>query len=151
MFSPDVMNLLLGTVVGGILKIIAAKMKKDEHTVNLLAQRQGLADDSADRAAQRGGEWGAWTRRVIALTVVGYLFVAPVVIVLANMWVRVINAEIGLTPLIYAYSEASGGWWIFSNPDQMKFIEVDGLTVLPFQRQLATMIAGFYFGAGIVK
>ena len=151
MFSPDIMNLLLGTVVGGILKIIAAKMKKDEHTVNLIAQQQGLADDSADRAAKRGGEWGAWTRRFIALTVVSYLFIAPVLIVVLNLWARTFVVEWESTPLIYAYSEPSGGWWIFSNPDQMKFIEVEGLTVLPFQRQLATMIAGFYFGAGIVK
>ena len=142
MFTADILQLLLGVVMGGILKIIAKKMDMQKMQMEHLTQKQELADGSADRAAKRVGSMGAWTRRIIALTVIGYLFVAPFLLLL-------IRPDV---PVIYAYPESGQGWlWFMSGPEQMKFVEAQGFTILPFQRQIATMLAGFYFGAGIVK
>lgn len=142
MFTPDILNLLLGTVVGGILKIVAKKMEMRRMEIEHMTQRQTLSDESADRAAKRVDRMGAWTRRTIALTVIGYLFVAPVLLMLFSKD----------TPIIYAYPESESGWlWFMTGPEKLRFIEAEGFTILPFQRQLAAMIAGFYFGAGAVK
>lgn len=138
MFTPDILSLLIGTVVGGVLKIIAKRMEARKAELNLLMQRQGLADDSADRAGVRGGPI---TRRIIALIVISYLFVAPVLI-------QLFRPELAI---IYAYPESVRGFLWFAGPESLKFVEVTGFVMLPFQRHLAEMIAGFYFGAGIVK
>lgn len=138
MFTGDILNLILGTVVGGVLKIISAKMEMRRMEVEHLTKRQRLSDDSADRAAMRGGPW---VRRFIALTVIGYLFISPLIL-------ELFRPEV---PVIYAYAEGTQGWWRFKGIEQLKFVEMDGYVILPFQRDLAAMIAGFYFGSGIVK
>jgi len=142
MFTPDILQLLLGVVMGGVLKVIAKKMEMRKMEIEHLTRRQVLADDSADKAAKRVDRMGAWTRRIIALTVIGYLFIAPLILLLVRPDV----------PVIYAYPEHGQGWlWFMSGPEQLKFVEAQGFTILPFQRQIATMLAGFYFGSGVVK
>lgn len=139
MFGSDVLNMLLGTVISGVLGLMKARMEQRRQELDLMMQRQGLADSSADKAALRGGPI---VRRFIAIVVVGYLFLAPIVL-------KLLRPEV---PVIYAYPEAGQAFmWFFRGVEQLKFVEMDGFVVLPFQRDLAAMIAGFYFGAGIVK
>lgn len=142
MFTPDILTMVLGFVISGVLKIMKSKMEMQRQTMDIVAEKAGLAKEAADAAAARtSGPWGAWTRRVIALTVISYLFVAPLLLMLFRPEVNI----------IYAYTEPSGTFLWFASPDEMKFIEAQGFTILPFQRQLASLIAGFYFGAGVAK
>lgn len=144
--TAEVLNLLGGGLLGAGVKLVSVWMENQRAQVELLAKRQELeqraveaADASADRAAGRDG--GAWTRRVIVGCVMFTVFLAPVIV--ATCFASV--------PVFYAYSEGSG-WWIFRSAwEQLKFVRLDGFVILPVHTQLASAIAGFYFGAGVVK
>lgn len=142
MFSPEILNLLIGTLLGGIFKLIAQSQANNQRLLENAIKANQAADDSADRAAKRGGAGGEWTRRVIVAAVLFTVFLAPFILA----------AFLPKTPIFYAWVEATGGFW-FLQPaaDKLHVIRVDGFTLLPIHTQLAAIIAGFYFGAGIAK
>lgn len=143
MFTPEILNLLIGTLVGGIFKLIAQAQANHQRLFENALKAHAAADDSADRAAKRaGGSGGEWTRRLIVLAVLFTVFLAPFILA----------AWLPKTPIFYAWVESTGGFWFFkSATDKLHVVRVDGFTLLPIHTQLAAIIAGFYFGAGIAK
>lgn len=142
MFTAELITLLGGTILGGLLKILKARSDFQAQLLEGALRRQDSVDASRDRAATRSGSGGPITRRIIVCVVLFTVFLAP--FILAG-WMPE-------TPIFYAYTEARGGFWFLaSGVERMQFVRLDGFVLLPIHTQMASAIAGFYFGAGIVK
>jgi len=142
MFTPEIITLLGGSILGGLLKLFKAHQENQRHMVDMLAAKQQLADTSRDAAAARGGQGGAMARRAIVICVLFTVFLAPFILA----------AFIPEVPIFYAYSEEKGGFWFFrASMEKLQFVRLDGFVLLPIHTQMAAAISGFYFGAGIVK
>lgn len=84
---------------------------------------------------------GAMARRFIVLTVFSYLFIFPFVAAMKGI------------PINYLHIGEGAGvlGWLFGIGEGVKTKVTEGFTVLPFQTMIASYVAGFYFGAGVVK
>jgi hypothetical protein len=141
-FTPEIITMLGGSLLGVLLKLWKARMENRRHELDLLAAKVGVMDASSDAADKRGGTGGPLARRAMVVVVLFTVFLAP--FILAAWFPEV--------PIFYAYSEAKGGFWFFgSSLDQLKFVRLDGFVLLPIHTQMASAIAGFYFGAGVAK
>jgi len=142
MFTPEILNLLIGTILGGVFKLIAQSQANHQRLFENALKANQAADASADLAAKRGGAGGEWTRRLIVVAVLFTVFLAPFILA----------AFIPAAPIFYAWNESSGGFWFLkSATDRLHVVRVDGFTLLPIHTQMAAAISGFYFGAGIAK
>lgn len=142
MFTPEIINLLAGTLLGGIFKLVAQSQANNQRLLENAIKAHQAADASADLAAKRGGPGGEWTRRLIVVAVLFTVFLAPFILA----------AFIPEAPIFYAWQESTGGFWFLkAAADKLHVVRVDGFTLLPIHTQMAAAICGFYFGAGIAK
>ena len=124
---------MLGGSVGGfVMKMIANQADTQARLFEQTLSKQLAADDSADRAAGRGG---VFMRRVITFVVLFAIIVVPTVVAFTDVGVS-INRE-------------TGG--IFGMFKTVKWDEISGYVILPEVRQAALAIVGFYFGSSQVK
>jgi len=83
-----------------------------------------------------------WTRRIIALSSVGAIIVAPI---LAAIFMP------GL-PISYGFAEAVGGFMFFTSAtDALVWTTGTGIVIGPVHTHLVYAIAGMYFGSSVVK
>jgi hypothetical protein len=126
-------------VTKGVEALIAGNTAKREAEENRHAEYMADVGKARDFALAFKG--GVWARRFIVLTVFSYLFIFPYAVTFTGDQVH------------YVYLEEGSGIfaWLFGMGDGTKVITMTGFVILPFQRLLASTVAGFYFGAGIVK
>ena len=75
--SVELLAMLGGSLSGFVMKLIASQAEAQKEQFNRMLQKQGVADDSADRAANRDGQAGAVVRRTIALCRVTRVCITP--------------------------------------------------------------------------
>lgn len=114
------------------MKMIANQADTQARLFEQTLSKQLAADDSADRAAGRGG---VFMRRVITFVVLFAIIVVPTVVAFTDVGVS-INRE-------------TGG--IFGMFKTVKWDQISGYVILPEVRQAALAIVGFYFGSSQVK
>ena len=51
----EILAMLGGSLSGFIMKLIASQAQAQQNQLNMMLKKQGVADDSADRAAKRDG------------------------------------------------------------------------------------------------
>ena len=102
-----------------------------------MINRQKVADDSADRAAKRGGDGGAWIRRIIAICILFSVIFAPFVMAFFDIPVTVEKSQKSLLSFL---GFGINGWK-----------NLEGFVLLPEVRQGMLAILGFYFGSSQVK
>jgi hypothetical protein len=103
--------------------------------VDNLIKAQKSADESADAAAKRTGDGGAIVRRIIVVTVLFGVIIAPFILAHSNEGVTVANE----------YSK----WFGFIKGTSYQTLH--GYVILPEIRQTVLAIVGFYFGSSSVK
>ena len=130
--TPEIVALLGGGVSGFVMKLIAAQAEAQQRSFEMMLKRQGVADDSADRAEARGG---VWMRRFIALMVVFAVILVPVIAALAGD---------GLT----VETQKGGFLGLFKG---VQWKTLDGFVMLPEIRHALLVILGFYFGSSQVR
>tara|TARA_R110001606_G_scaffold395990_1_gene569294 strand:- start:258 stop:653 length:396 start_codon:yes stop_codon:yes gene_type:complete len=130
--TPELLAMLGGSVGGFVMKMIANQADTQARLFEQTLSKQLAADDSADRAAGRGG---VFMRRVITFVVLFAIIVVPTVVAFTDVGVS-INRE-------------TGG--IFGMFKTVKWDEISGYVILPEVRQAALAIVGFYFGSSQVK
>ena len=130
--SIELLAMLGGSVSGFVMKMIATQMQNQTRLFEQTLKMQGAADDSADRAAGRGG---IWMRRFITVTVLFAIVVAPFIFAFTDVGVSI-------------QRETAGFLGFFKT---MKWDTVQGFVILPEIRQTALAIVGFYFGNSCVS
>jgi len=114
------------------MKMIANQADTQARLFEQTLSKQLAADDSADRAAGRGG---VFMRRFITFTVMFAIVIVPTVIAFTD-----VNVSI--------HKETNGLFGLFKS---VKWDEISGYVILPEVRQAALAIVGFYFGSSQVK
>jgi ABC-type phosphate transport system permease subunit len=130
--TPELIAMFGGSVVGFIMKLIAAQQQNQAAQFEMMLKRQGVADKSADRAAARGG---VWMRRFITVSVLLAIIAVPTVIAFTDIGVSI-------------QSESKGFLGLFGGT---KWETIGGYVILPEVRQTTLAIVGFYFGSSQVK
>ena len=73
----ELISLITGNVSGFVFKLIASQAEATQRLAEANMKKQEAADDSADKAAKRGGEGGAWVRRFIVIMVLTGVIIFP--------------------------------------------------------------------------
>lgn len=131
--TPELISLLGGGISGFVMKLIAAQMQSQARQFDSMLKRQGVADDSADRAAERSS--GVIVRRFLVFVVFFAIIIAPFILSFIGIDVSV-------------QKETSGLFGMFK---RVRWEQVQGYVILPEVRQTALAIVGFYFGSSQVK
>jgi hypothetical protein len=100
-----------------------------------LIKKQQASDESADRAAARVDAFGAWTRRIIVLTVLFGVIIAPFILA---------HSEEGVT-VASEYSK----WFGFAKGTTYQTLH--GYIILPEIKTAVISIISFYFGSAAVS
>ena len=135
--TSELVAMLGGGVTGFVMKLISAQMNIQENAIDAMIKKQGVSDDSADRAAKRTGEGGAWIRRFIAICILFSVVFAPFVMAFFNIPVTVEAQKMGIFKFLGIGTD--------------KWKHLEGFVLLPEVRQGMLALLGFYFGSSQVK
>jgi hypothetical protein len=133
--SIELLAMLGGGVSGFVMKLIASQAEAQSRNFEMMLQKQSLADESAEKAAARGG---VWIRRIFVFFILFAVILAPFILSLTGVPVTV--EKEGLGGLLKLIGLGSGGWE-----------SLQGFVVLPEVRQAMLAIVGFYFGSSQVR
>jgi len=140
--SVELLAMLGGSLSGFVMKLIAAQAQSQTAMVENMIKKQGVADDSADRASKRDGVAGAVVRRTIALCTLFAVIFAPFMMAFFNEPVTIEAGKAsGLFGYLFGNVFNKGNGWI----------ELQGYVLLPEVRQTMLALVGFYFGSSQVK
>ena len=140
--SVELLAMLGGSLSGFIMKLIASQAQAQTNMVESMIKRQGIADDSADRASKRDGVAGQIVRRTIALCTLFAVIFAPFILAFFNEPVTIeAGSNGGLFGFLFGNLFSRGNGWI----------ELQGYVLLPEVRQTMLALVGFYFGSSQVK
>ena len=135
--SGELVAMLGGGVTGFVMKLISAQMNIQANAIKSMIQKQGFSDASADRAAERSGESGAWVRKLIAMCILFSVVFAPFIMAFFDIPVTVEANKLGIFKFLGIGSD--------------KWKHLEGFVLLPEVRQGMLALLGFYFGSSQVK
>jgi hypothetical protein len=135
--TSELVAMLGGGVTGFVMKLISAQMNIQANAIDAMIKKQGVSDDSADRAAKRTGDGGAWIRRFIAICILFSVVFAPFVMAFFNIPVTVEAQKMGIFKFLGIGAD--------------KWKHLEGFVLLPEVRQGMLALLGFYFGSSQVK
>ena len=78
--STELLAMLGGGASGFLFKLIGTLVQNQAAVTEGLIKKQKASDASADAAAARVDTFGAWTRRIIVLTVLFGVIIAPFIL-----------------------------------------------------------------------
>lgn len=130
--SLELMSMVGGGLMGFIMRFMASQAEAQQRSLDNAIKAQSVADDSADRAAARGG---TWVRRVLAGSVIFGLIFAPFILAFAGL---------------PTYVEDAAPWWDFLGIFSGGFTAIHGYVILPEVRTAMLGIVGFYLGSAQV-
>ena len=140
--SMELIAMLGGSLSGFIMKLIASQAQAQQKQLDAMLKKQGVADDSADRASKRDGVAGQVVRRTIALCTLFAVIFAPFILAFFNEPVTIeAGRNDGLFGFIFGSLFQKGNGWI----------ELQGYVLLPEVRQTMLALVGFYFGSSQVR
>lgn len=131
------MTMLFGGITGFIFRYMAERAKERADFYQNALKMKAAEDDSADRAAKREPtDVGKWVRRIIVVSVLFGVILAPFILSL-----------LGLSTIVQVETE-NPTWFfgMFGGGTEISFIELKGYLMSPEVRQTLTAIVGFYFG-----
>lgn len=135
----ELISLITGNVSGFVFKLIASQAEATQKMAEANIKKQEVADDSADRAAKRGGEGGAWVRRFIVIMVLTGVIIFPFLMGLIGGSVTIEgDAPSGL----FANLGLVGKEMITVSNSYLMTSEI---------RSSVLAIVGFYFGSSVIS
>ena len=117
------------------MKLISAQGEAQARNFEMLLQKQTAADESAEKAAARGG---VWIRRIFVFFILFAVIVAPFILSLLG------------TP-VTVEKEGLGGLFSLIGFGADSWESLNGFVLLPEVRQAMLAIIGFYFGSSQVR
>ena len=133
--TTELLAMLGGGFSGFVFKLIGTMVQNQAAVTEGLIKKQQASDDSADRAAARVDAFGAWTRRIIVLTVLFGVIIAPFILA---------HSEEGVT-VASEYSK----WFGFAKGTAYQTLH--GYIILPEIKTAVISIISFYFGSAAVS
>jgi hypothetical protein len=135
--TSELVAMLGGGVTGFVMKLISAQMNIQANAIDAMIKKQGVSDDSADKAAKRTGEGGVWIRRFIAICILFSVVFAPFIMAFFDIPVTVEANKLGIFKFLGIGAD--------------KWKNLEGFVLLPEVRQGMLALLGFYFGSSQVK
>ncbi len=133
--TTELLAMLGGGFSGFIFKLIGTMVQNQAAITEGLIKKQEASDKSADAAAARVDAFGAWTRRIIVLTVLFGVIIAPFILAHSNEGVTVATE----------YSK-----W-FGLMKGTAYQTLHGYIILPEIKTAVISIISFYFGSAAVS
>jgi len=133
--SIELLSMLGGGISGFVMRLVASQAEAQGRALDAMLQKQEMADKSSEAAANRGG---VWVRRLIAISILFAVIIAPFVLSLLNVPVAL-------------EKESGGGIFSLIFGSRNGYINVDGFVLLPEVRQGMLALLSFYFGSSMVK
>ena len=131
--TPELLSLLAGGVSGFVMKPIASQQAHQAAMFERSLIGMKADDESADKAAARGG---LWMRRFIAVS-----------IMLAVVYFPLLVSFTGVQTVIETERAPWDLFGIFTGG----FESIQGYFVMPEVRTAVLAIIGFYFGQGTIR
>jgi uncharacterized ion transporter superfamily protein YfcC len=143
MFPIELISMLVSTILGGILSIMAQKSKDRADEQKMLMQRAEFQSQQFDKAREVSDPFTKNTRRVIAILCVLAIIVLPKLAPFIDP----------LMPIYVGYTETiQQGWWIFATDmDMTQWKPMTGLVITPLDTHVVSSIIGLYFGGSLVR
>ena len=142
-FPIELISMLVSTVLGGVLSIMAQKTKDKAEEQKMLMQRAEFQSQQFDKAREVTDSFTKNTRRWIALLCVMAIIVLPK---LAPFIDPTLPIYVGYTETIQE------GWWIFATDvDMTQWKPLSGLVITPLDTHVVSSIIGLYFGGSLVR
>jgi len=133
--TTELLAMLGGGFSGFVFKLIGTMVQNQAAITEGLIKKQEASDKSADAAAARVDALGAWTRRIIVLTVLFGVIIAPFILA---------HSEEGVT-VASEYSK-----W-FGLMKGTAYQTLHGYIILPEIKTAVISIISFYFGSAAVS
>ena len=133
--TTELLAMLGGGFSGFVFKLIGTMVQNQAAITEGLIKKQQASDASADAAAARVDAFGAWTRRIIVLTVLFGVIIAPFILA---------NSESGVT----IATDYSNWFGIFKGTN---YQTLNGYIILPEIKTAVISIISFYFGSAAVS
>jgi hypothetical protein len=135
----ELISLITGNVSGFVFKLIASQAEAAQKMAEANLKTQVAADESADKAAQRGGEGGAWVRRFIVIMVLTGVIIFPFLMGLIGGSVTI-------------EGEAPKGILANLGLVSKEMITVSNSYLMTSEiRSSVLAIVGFYFGSSVIN
>ena len=131
----ELIAMLGGGISGFVMRLIASQAEAQGRVLDAMLRKQEAVDVSADKAANRGG---VWVRRLIAMSILFAVIVAPFIM-------SIIDVPLALE------NESKGGLFSILFGSNNAYINVEGFVLLPEVRQGMLALLTFYFGSSMVK
>lgn len=141
MIPTEILTLFCGSITGFIFKFMSERSKDNQKRFEMLMKKNEFMEQTRNAAAKRdNSSAGQWVRRVIVLSVLFGVILAPFLATIMSIPV-VLEVDIQ-RPIFFGL--------FGTRPDKM-FVESIGYVLIPEIRQALTAIIGFYFGQSTVK
>ena len=139
--GTEIFTMFGGSVVGFFFKLVAKRAENEQKRFEMMMKEKEMADKSADQAVNRVSvDAGKWVRRIIVISVLFGVILAPFIITFFNH--PIVVEEIIQKKVL---------WGLLGTKTEPVFVEIQGYLLVPEIRQALTAIIGFYFGQATVK
>ena len=134
----EVITMVGGSIAGFIFKYMAERAKDRQEQFKMMMKRHKAQEDAHNAAVARVPvDAGKWVRRIIVMTILFGVVLAPFILAL-----------MGLPTIVEITQEQrSFLWGLIGGGEETKFVALTGYLLIPEVRQTLTAIVGFYFGA----
>ena len=130
-----------GALVGFFFKLVAKRAENEQKRFEMIMREKNFIEESANNAVKRVPiEAGKWVRRLIVVSVLFGVILAPFVVTFMNH--PIVVEELVTRKIL---------WGLLGTRTEPVFIEIEGYLLVPEIRQALTAIIGFYFGQATVK
>ena len=138
---PELLTMGFGALTGFVFKFISERAKQKEQQFKMIIQSRELAVKEADAASKRDGIGGRWVRRVIVISTLFGVILAPFILAILQY---PIFMQVDTTKPIYLFGLWGGG-------TQTTFVELSGYLIVPEVRQTLSAMIGYYFEQSSVR
>ena len=141
MVPVEILTMGGGALVGFFFKLVAKRAENEQKRFEMIMREKNFIEESANNAVKRVPiEAGKWVRRLIVVSVLFGVILAPFVVTFFNH--PIVVEELVTRKIL---------WGLLGTRTEPVFIEIEGYLLVPEIRQALTAIIGFYFGQATVK
>jgi len=137
----ELLSMGASAVLSGVMTVWSQSLKDKAQAHQSLIERATLQNEIFTKAREfKGSKSFQFTRRIIALSLVGAIVILPKVLPLVGI------------PVTIGWTEVESGFWFWSD-DKTNVVwhTVEGLALTPWDNHLVASVIGFYFGSSVVK